>query len=114
MNRIYRTYRSYIENREVSDCGNGSAGFEAHYPTFLIFRTKFPASKTGLAVAFLIKPGNMNTNEFATEPQSHRGAETRGQGEGETRRIFPLPLVPWSPCLSVSVSPCLCGGLQLP
>ncbi len=93
MNRIYRTYRSYIENREVSDCGNGSAGFEAHYPTFLIFRTKFPASKTGLAVAFLIKPGNMNTNEFATEPQSHRG---------------------WSPCLSVSVSPCLCGGLQLP
>jgi len=28
------------------------AGFETHYPPFLIFRTKYPASKTGFAVAF--------------------------------------------------------------
>ena len=34
------------------DCGSGGRGFETHYPPFLIFRTKFPARKTGLAVAF--------------------------------------------------------------
>src|SRR5687768_16401219 len=39
----------------------------------------------------------------------HRVAETGGQGEGETRRIFPRPLVPLSPCLLVSVPLCLCG-----
>jgi hypothetical protein len=58
----------------------------------------------------------MDTDEFATEPQSHRERKTRRQGEGETRRkrreegdfllsLFPCPLVP----LSASVSLCLCG-----
>src|SRR5262245_27004910 len=50
----------------------------------------------------------MNTNEFATEPRSHSGAETRGQGEG---RQVESSLFPLSPGLLVFPSLWLRGSV---
>jgi hypothetical protein len=40
-----------------------------------------------------MEPGNMNTNEFATEPRRHRDKEKGRQGDKERRSSLPFPLL---------------------